>query len=48
LLQPTLLAHAFAPFAGKIEAIGILYDAIEDGVGERWIANEFVPAVDGS
>jgi hypothetical protein len=44
LLQTTLLAHAFA---GEIEAIGIVYDAIEDGVGESWIADEFVPAVDG-
>ncbi len=44
LLHSTLLAHAFA---GEIEAIGIVYDAIEDGVGESWIADKFVPAADG-
>lgn len=34
LPQTALLAHAFA---GEIEAIGIVKDAIEDGIGEGWI-----------
>jgi hypothetical protein len=41
--QTTLLAYGFA---SQLEAVGIMYDAIKDGVGEGWIADEFVPAID--
>jgi hypothetical protein len=27
--------------------MGVVDDAVEDGVGERWIADDVVPAVDG-
>ena len=32
--------------AGELDAIGVVNDAIEDGIGERRIADDLVPAVD--
>src|SRR3981081_1966007 len=37
-------AHAFA---GEFDAVGIVNETIEDGVGVSGIADNFVPAVDG-
>ena len=37
------LAQAFAL---ELDAVRVVYDAIEDGVGQRWIADDLVPAVD--
>jgi hypothetical protein len=35
-------AHAFA---GEVDAVGVMNEAIEDGIGVSRIANDFVPAV---
>ena len=32
--------------AGQIDAMGIVDEAIEDSVGERWNANQVVPQID--
>ena len=32
----------------QLDAVGVVDDAIEDGVGERRVADEFVPAVHGN
>ena len=32
--------------SGQIDAIGIVDDAVENRVGERWDSNHIVPAVD--
>ncbi len=37
-------AHAFA---GEIDAMGVVNEAIEDCVGIGWIADDFMPAFDG-
>ena len=34
--------------AGQIDAIGVVNDAVEDGVGERGNADQVMPAVDGN
>src|SRR5271166_2027265 len=34
--------------AGQIDAIGVVNDAVEDGVGERWNADQVMPAVHGN
>src|SRR5271157_5698183 len=34
--------------AGQLDAIGVVDDAVEDGVGERWDADQIVPAVHGN
>lgn len=31
----------------QIELVGIVHEAVEDGVGQSGIANELVPALDG-
>ena len=33
--------------AGQLDAIGVMDESIEDGVGDGGIADDFVPAVDG-
>ncbi len=38
-----MFAHALA---GEFDSVGIVNDAIEDSVGERWIADDVVPAID--
>jgi hypothetical protein len=38
-------AHAFA---GEVDAVGVMNEAIEDGIGVSRIANDFVPSVDGN
>jgi hypothetical protein len=37
------LAHALAR---ELDAIGVMGDAIEGGVGESRIANDLIPAID--
>ena len=37
-------AHALA---GEFDAIGVVDEAVEDGVGDGGIADDFVPVVDG-
>ena len=32
--------------ATEFDAIGIVNDAIEDGIGQRWVADYLVPTVD--
>ena len=32
---------------GELDAVGIVDEAIEDRVGNRWISDDFVPAVHG-
>ncbi|MBB4383660.1 hypothetical protein GGD61_008365 [Bradyrhizobium sp. SBR1B] len=39
-----LLSHAVA---AKLDAVGIVDEAIEDGVGDGWVADEVVPVIDG-
>src|SRR5215831_18850935 len=39
------LAHRARPF--ELEAVGVVDDAIEDGIGEGGIADEIVPGFDG-
>jgi hypothetical protein len=34
--------------AREFDAVGVVNDAVEDGVGERGNANQVVPAVDGN
>jgi hypothetical protein len=41
----TWLAQALA---GKLDSVGVVNDAVEDGVGERGNADQVVPAVDGN
>jgi len=31
--------------AAEFDAIGIVNDAIEDGIGQRWVADDLVPTV---
>ncbi|MBP2449527.1 hypothetical protein JOH51_007035 [Rhizobium leguminosarum] len=38
----TLFSHAFT---GEIDAIGIVNEAIQDGIGERWVCYYFPPAI---
>jgi len=33
-------------FSGEFNAMGFMDEAIENGVGDGWIVNNFVPAVD--
>ena len=33
-------------WAFEIDAMGAMDDAVENGVGQRWIANHFMPAID--
>lgn len=33
-------------FAAELDAMGVVNDAIEDGIGQRWIADDLVPTVD--
>ena len=39
------LAHRARPF--ELETIGVVDEAIEDGIGEGWLADEVVPGFDG-
>ena len=39
----TALAQALA---GEFDAVGVVNDAVEDGVGERGHADQFMPSVD--
>ena len=34
--------------AGQLDAIGVVDDAVEDGVSERGYPDQIVPAVDGN
>jgi len=34
--------------AGEIDPVRVVDDAIEDGVGKGWVADQFMPFVDGS
>ena len=38
------LSHALA---GEFDAMGVMNEAVEDGVGIGWITDDIVPAVDG-
>jgi hypothetical protein len=40
-------ARAPQAVAGEIDAVGVVHDAIEDGVGVGRIADQIVPFVDG-
>ena len=40
----TLFSHAFT---GEIDAIGIVNEAIQDGIGERRVCYYFPPAIQG-
>jgi hypothetical protein len=43
------LSAAFAQaVAGKVDAIGVVDDAVEDGVGESGNSNQVVPSFDGN
>src|SRR5260370_6611236 len=33
-------------WAFEVDAMGAMDDAVENGVGQRWIANDFMPAID--
>ena len=33
--------------AAQLDAMGIVDDAVEDGIGESWVADQVVPAVHG-
>jgi hypothetical protein len=33
--------------AGEIDAVGVVHDAIEDGVGVGWITDQIVPFIEG-
>ena len=33
-------------WAFEVDAMGAMDDAVENGVGQRWIANHFMPAID--
>lgn len=39
-----LFSHALA---GEIDAIGVVNEAIQDGIGQRWVCDDFVPAIQG-
>ena len=32
--------------AGQLDAVGVMDEAIEDGIGDGWIADDFVPLLD--
>jgi hypothetical protein len=38
----------FAAVAGKFDAVGIMDEAVEDGIGNGWIADHVVPVIDGN
>ena len=40
----TLFSHALA---SEIDAIGIVNEAVQDGIGERWICYDFPPVIQG-
>ncbi|SEI22232.1 hypothetical protein RTCCBAU85039_6818 [Rhizobium tibeticum] len=37
-----LFSHAFT---GEIDAIGVVNEAIQDGVSKRWVCDDLVPAI---
>lgn len=39
-----LFSHALA---AEFDAIGIVYEPVEDGIGNGWIADHVVPVIDG-
>ena len=43
----TPLTLCWRAVAGEIDAMCVVHDAIEDGVGVGWIADQIVPFVDG-
>ena len=40
LIACVLLSHAFS---GELQAVSIVNEAIQDGVAEGWVADNFVP-----
>lgn len=40
----TLLSQALA---GQFDAVGIVNETVEDGIGDRWTADHVVPVIDG-
>ena len=34
-------------FRGEFDAVGVMDEAVEDGVGVGWVADDVVPSVDG-
>ncbi|ESZ60224.1 hypothetical protein X727_31110 [Mesorhizobium sp. L103C119B0] len=40
-----LFSHAFS---GEIDAIGVVNEAVQDGIGQSWVCNDLVPAIQGS
>ena len=40
----TLLSQALA---GQLDTVGVVDKAVEDGIGDRWIADHVVPVIDG-
>lgn len=47
LLRGFAGARASQAVAGEIDAVRVVDDTIEDGVGVGWIADEVMPFVDG-
>ena len=43
----TILSDASQAFAIEFDAMGVVHEAVEDGVGVCGIANNFMPAVHG-
>ena len=44
LIAGVLLAHAFS---GELQAMSVVYKAVEDSVAQGWVANDVVPEFDG-
>lgn len=42
--EASVFSHALA---GEIDAIGVVNEAIEDGIGQRWVCDDFIPAILG-
>ena len=44
LVAGVLLSHAFS---GELKGVSVVNEAIQDGVAEGWVSDNFVPMVDG-
>ena len=40
----TLFSHAFT---GEIDAIGVVNEAVQDGIGQSWVCNDLIPVIQG-
>ena len=46
-LGPCCLLFLAEALAGEFDAVGVMDDAVEDGIGQSWIADDVIPAVEG-